>query len=293
VATNKLSDLERLVADPAGGPALDRLVDTEASSLIVGISAGDFDLAAPPSMDMVVPRLERYAAITADLASAAALGCRCSGAAVSPIWAALIERVVGGVARGTGQTLWQDLSLYPGVLVLHAGGVGALAGGRYDNLRAILLDARIKFRHESHPAIGVLHSQAFLDDRSASAGGLRKSFAPTSDRLASDLRPLVSSVVHEDAAFERLFDRLETFMSLVYMDRVNARWAPTGRFVTLDEDDAVDRELADEIKERGSSWAPLAAGFFGGSYERLTEVLGAWRTYVAGVRNEARFYRHR
>jgi hypothetical protein len=289
-----LTEIKRLVADPAAGPRLNDLLNAEAGRLIAALAGDEFDPAVPPSNEGVIDRLDRYTALTADLAGGVGLGARWSGDAVRPLWPSLIERVVAAVDRARGQTIWADLSLYPGVLLLYASGVGALAGGRYDNLRAILLEPRLQYHNEWRRAVELLYPVAVLDDRQAARiAGIPKTFAPMSDKVAADLRPLVADLVPDDGAFGRLFDRFEYLLGLIYVDVTENAWGPTGRFVTDQTGAGIDRLIEPEISEAGASWAPLAAGLFGGSSARLQESLGRWRRHVGEVRTQARFYRTR
>lgn len=92
------------------------------------------------------------------------------------MWRSALERVVGAVDRGPGQTIWADLSIYSGVLLLYAAGIGSLAGERYDDLRAILLDPRFHYHNEWRvkPA-GLL---AFRVRSRPSPTGWRPTFVP-------------------------------------------------------------------------------------------------------------------
>lgn len=289
-----LTEIKHVVADPTAGPTLNDLLYGEAGRLVEALAGDEFDPGSPASDEGVVSRLDRYASLTADLARAAALGARWSGDSVRPIWPSLIERVVAAVDRARGQTIWADLSLYPGVLLLYASGVGALAGGRYDNLRAILLEPRLHYHNEWRRSVELLYPVAVLDDRQAArVAGIPKTFAPMSDRICADLRPLVADLVPDDAAFGRLFDRFEYLLGLVHIDATKTDWGPTGRFVADQYGTGIDEAIEAEIAEAGESWAPLAAGLFGGSHKRLEESMGRWRKHVQAVRNQARFYRMR
>jgi hypothetical protein len=285
--------VKRVVADAAAGPTLDELVNAEAGRLITALNGGEFGLTTEVQDEGIVPRLDRYVALTSDLARAIALGARWSGESTRPILPAIIERVVAGVDRSGGQTTWADLSLYPGVLLVHASGVASLAGGRYDNLRAILLEPRVRYRNEWHAAAEILYGQAVIDSGQAVRAGLPNTFIPLSDRLAADLHPLVADVVPDHAAFDRLFDRFECLLGLVYADVTKIEWAPTGRFVSDQYGTGVDKIIEAEIGEAGAAWPPLAAGLFGGSPKRLDESLDRWRKVVEAVRREARFRRLR
>jgi hypothetical protein len=288
-----LTKIKRIVADPTAGPALNDLLNAETGHLIAALSGDEFDANMAPSNEAVIVRLDRYVALTADLARAVALGVRWSGEMVGPIWPSLIERVVASVDRATGQSLWANISLYPGVVLIYASGIGALVGGRYENLRAVLLEPRLQHRREWRQAVELLHPAAVIEDRQARAAGLPNTFAPMSDRLSTDLRPLVADLIPDDAAFDRLFDRFECLLGLVHVDVTESTWAPTGRFVTDQTAAAADRAVEAEAREAGASWPLLAAGAFGGSSERLESSLVRWRTHVDAVRTQARFFRLR
>jgi hypothetical protein len=204
MAEDFLAGIKRVVADPTAGPTLNDLLNAEAGRLVEALHGDEFDLGAPISNEAVVARLDRYAAVTADLVGAVALGARWSGDSVRPIWPTLIERVVAATDRASGQTLWADLSLDPDVVFLYASGVGALAGGRYDNLRAILLEPRIRYHNETRPAVEILYPGAVLaPQHAARVVGLPDTFAPISDRISADVRPLLTDLAPGDAAFNR------------------------------------------------------------------------------------------
>lgn len=206
-----------------------------------------------------------------------------------PIWPTLIERVVAVTDRASGMTLWADLSLYPGVLRLYGAGIGALAGGRYDNLRAILLEPRLRHHNASRPAVEILYPGAILDPQQAARmAGLPDTFAPI-DRVAADVRPVVTDLVPDDAAFNHLFDRFEYMLGLIYIDMAKTEWGPAGRFAAHQYGTGIDQQIEVEINEAGAAWAPLAAGLFGGSSERLEGSLGRWRKHVEEARRQARF----
>jgi len=197
MAHDFLAEIKRLVADPTAGPTLNDLLNAEAGRFIEALAGGEFDPGAAASSEAIISRLDRYATLIADLAGAMALGARWSGDGVRPIWPSLIDRVVAATDRAIGQTIWADLSLYPGTLLMYASGVGALAGGRYDNLRAVLLQPRLRYHNEWLSAVEVLTPIGILDPRQAArVEGLPQTFAPISDRLAADVRPMVDKPHH-------------------------------------------------------------------------------------------------
>jgi hypothetical protein len=65
-------------------------------------------------------------------------------------------------------------------------------------------------------------------------------------------------------------------------------WGPAGRFAADQYGTGIDQQIEAEIRDAGSTWAPLAAGLFGGSAERLDESLARWRKHVDEARRQAR-----
>jgi hypothetical protein len=290
MADEFVTEIKQVVANPAAGPRLNDLLNAETGRLIAALGADEFRLDVPLSDEGVIDRLDRYAALTSDLARAVALGARWSGDLVRPIWPSLVERVVGAVDRAGGQATWADLSQYPGALLLHAAGVGALAGDRYDNLRVLLLESHVLYRNEQRMAIEALNAQSVMDpNQAARVVGLTNTFAPLSERLATDLRPALVDVVADDAVFDRLFDRFEYLLGLVYLDLTKTAWAPTGRFAADQYGTGIDQVVEAEAKAAGVTWGPLAAGLFGGSADRLEDALGRSRTVIEAARRDARF----
>lgn len=201
--------------------------------------------------------------------------------------------MAAGVDRGSGATIWADLSYYPALLLLYAGGMGSIVGERYDTLKALLLGPRLLHHNRWHPAVEVLLPHTIMDPRQAErVAGLPQTFSPFSDRLATVLRSVLLDLVPDDAAFEQLFDRFEYLLGLIHLDMTRTAdhaWGPVGRFGAAQYGTGIDGWIEEEIKAAQATWGPLAAGLFGGSAERLEESLTAWKTHLEAVRRESRF----
>ena len=129
--------------------------------------------------------------------------------------------------------------------------------GQFDNLRAILVQARVRYRNEWQLAATILYGQAVLDSDRVVPAGLPNTLIPLSDRLAADLCPLLSAVVPDTVAFDRLFDRFECLLGLVYSDVMKVGWAPTGRFVYEQYGTGVDkvsRRKSPRLAPPGRRW---------------------------------------
>jgi len=287
-----LADIKRLVADPAMGPILSDELHAEASRLMETLLGGDFELTATVSDQAVVERLGRYTAAALPLARGFALAGRWSGEAVRPLCVSVLERVMAGVDRSRGQAIWADLSYYPGVLLMYAAGIGALAGNRYDNLRGTFLDPRIQRHVRWASALEILNPHTIMDERQAArVAGLSGTFTAISELLAVDVRGALIDVMPDDSTFDRLFDRFEYFLGLVHLDVTrsgDAGWGPTGRFAARQFGNEIDNAIEAEIAATGDAWPPLRGGFFGGSLERLQSSLAQWRAHLEAVRREWR-----
>jgi hypothetical protein len=132
-----------------------------------------------------------------------------------------------------------------------------------------------------------------MDPRQAGrVEGLPHTFAPLSDRLVADLRPILSDLTPDADQFERLFDRWEYLLGLIHLDVTrngDRGWGPAGRFAAAQFGTGIDSWVEDEIQAGGAGWGALAAGLFAGSEARLQASLIAWRKHVEAVRREARF----
>lgn len=68
MAADFLTEIKRVVADPTAGPTLNDLLNAEAARFVEGLRRDEFDLGAAISNEAIIGRLDRYAALTADLA---------------------------------------------------------------------------------------------------------------------------------------------------------------------------------------------------------------------------------
>ena len=176
--------------------------------------------------------------------------------------------------------------------------------GRWDNLKALLVDNTVPERHfqgkwaaviesiNPYEPFGygeiVIHVLARSiktgDDFATATAQYNKGFgrfhAPAAEWLFGLLRHIFSDQFPDDDAYELAFDYAEAARGIVTEDLGNARDTGEGRHRYCDPVD----DLSDE---RGSAWGPLHAGLFGGSAERATTAIGRHReTFREIARNQ-------
>jgi hypothetical protein len=207
---------------------------------------------------------------------------------------------------------------FPLHVVVYAAAVGALSRKNYGALKAVAVEpvVRNNGRRESvlhhlapydyvtpyKVAASVLASECegkeVTDEQVRTMlerGGLR--FTPISDALHALIRPLVAEQVPDDIDYSDLFDEVEVLLGALAEDShhqaraTEDRWLNRGwfgRFTWRDRHTTtpVHRRLEAELKAAGSSWPPLEAGLFGGSYERATVAFQSFNDQADKVMNQ-------
>ncbi|MES2211078.1 MAG: hypothetical protein V4515_13005 [Chloroflexota bacterium] len=285
-----VASVKAIVADPAKGPALHDLLHAEANRVIEAMRDEQFAAGTAYSKDELARRVAAYEALTEDLSRAAAMVAYWSKATDDRLVAGLVARLANAMERDNGVVPWLEMFLYPALLVMYAGGLGSVIGGRDGLLAALLASPLIHEREEWKPIVLVLHSHNVIDHSIAKElPGLQRRHTPMSDHLAEVLQPWLAPLEPDQPAFEHAFDRFEYLLGLVMFDLRRAAhgsgWAPVGRLSWRGERRrGVDAEIAEEISAAGSAWPLLSAGLFGGERDRLTESAAGWISLVREVR---------
>lgn len=280
------------VADPTKAPLLRDLLQAEAARVIAALRDEQFTAGLPYSKEELARRAAAYEALTEDLGRAAALGTYWEKTTDNRIVPAIVARLANAMERSNGVSVWLDLFLYPAVLVLYAGGLGAVLGHREEQLADLLASVIIRDREEWKPVVLVLSAPAAIDHRVAKdLPGLERRRTPMSDHLCEVLRPWLEELEPDQVAYERAFDRFEYLHGLVMFDitRQAGRggYAPVGRLSWRGEyGNGIELALADEIAAAAASWPPLRGGLFGGDADRLAESVKGWSELIARVRSQ-------
>jgi hypothetical protein len=117
---------------------------------------------------------------------------------------------------------------------------------------------------------------------------------PASEHLFNLMKDELGELAGSIEDFAALFDRFEISCALSYVDgsiafdedpRATERWFPLGRFSRLKSPfvrgiRAVDSWSTQAAAER-DNWPPIAAGMFGGSYNRFSKLQTAFENFLA------------
>ena len=279
---------KRYVAESRHRVRLHDLIHEETEAVWSQVASDEFTTHVQPfTQEVFVRRLRRYEAVTEQLmATQAALAYHDIGDNAY-LFVRCIERLVRPL-RADGLTALLDFQYYPALLVSYAAGLSALAANRYSNLAAVLREPQWQdpYNREQKPALYVVNVPSVFGQLSQWIPRPRqREHTAGSNHIFDLLRPLLKDYLPDDAGYEETFDLFECLLGLTYLDLVRDNWAPVGRFGWRwrrwkPEDSPVTLFVRAGLAE-GADWDFLKAGFFGGSVDRLNEILERHREWLA------------
>lgn len=202
--------------------------------------------------------------------------------------AKILTRMADANAVAGGNSVWLGLRWYPLLLLMYSGGIAALAADNFQAL-AVLLTTSIGSKATGHESAEVIVNavDGILEvDRAGMfkhLPGYERNFVPRSEYLFKALQPELDDLLFLGSSYERLFDRFEVFLAVVYADIVyqgtQYLWGPPGRFGWKGLRGSSDpyADLIREAAERGAAWGPLRVGLFGASPERFEKITSEYR----------------
>jgi hypothetical protein len=185
------------------------------------------------------------------------------------------------------------LRWYPVLLLLYAGGIAAVAAGRYAHLRQLL---GVSIHHPAQlgartTLIGGVHAGLReIDSAFKVLPGLENHFTPRSDYLFALLRQPLDDLFLLGSDYEDYFDQFEVLSVLQYAHEQAAKsggriWGPFGRFAWkfgMGDQSSPLHVVVAEAEASGDAWEPLTAGLFQGSLQRFRDTAAAYSTDVSG-----------
>jgi hypothetical protein len=250
--------------------------------------------AEPPAAESFAERLRQYERASERLACLALLTAHWGTAEQRTGLGKIAGRMMENAEPAGGKVVWIGLRWYPALLVLYAAGISAIASHSYENLAALLL-GRVASNRTGQGDSTVLESTVDgLEDVMRQEAfkwlpGHERQYTPRSEYLFKVVQPWLDDLLFLGRTFEPLFDRFEVFMGLVYADLRRERyptrhiWGPVGRFGWKANRGYGSNPLSELLAEAAGAkegWAPLRAGFFGGSYERFQAVADGYRGLI-------------
>lgn len=291
--------LKRYIAEDRHRIRLHDLVMNETVKLHAELTSDQFPVNGhKPKWDEIKGRVQRYEALTEVLLALFVQGCYWGGETDEYLWQKSVERVAEHDGPRDGMSVYLKMRKYPALLLTYAGGLAALAAGKYGNLAALLLRAagRQPESGREAPVAMFLNAYDVFHDNVAPAllDDDRGAETPASEYLFRTLREPLRELLPGDAQYEKLFDKFEYLWSLIWLDLDNEGLSlggskVTGRYLWRDRaryegQKTVLDELVGDIKGEHGVWPGLSAGLFGDSPQRL------WATikYFQGILPELR-----
>jgi hypothetical protein len=185
----------------------------------------------------------------------------------------LIESIgrIASLPVQDGNSALINLSLYPGLILLHTAGIACVAKKRYDLLTKLLTHNRRKNGVEDSPLLYDLFTGRVVGSE------LQKwidpgRLTPLSERLCSVLRNCFDEIVPDDKTYIEMFDRYEYLFALLYADIRNKNWGPEGCFVWRNMRRIKDK-IENELEKEKHAWPLLKLGYFEGRTQKIKEIM--------------------
>ncbi len=264
------------------------LVMQEVEKVYSELSSDRFSLSIPYSSEALIQRVQHYESLTEILVAMMVAGCYWGERSHEYLWVDTLERIANTNEPKAGVSylpIWKNLSLYPALVLLYAGGIAALASGHYNTFAGLLIQPQVRELERSKPPTLALHASAVIDKEVAEKLlGRGERYTPLSDYLYKILREPLRDFLPQEDRYTRCFDRFEYLLALVcsdlYEKQLRQFWGPIGSFGWRRE---IIDEIASESSQAGKDWLPLKAGLFDGLATRFKVVQAAFHEQLAKV----------
>lgn len=274
---NVIASAKRYVSEDRYRLRLFETVDDEVHRVAAQLREQRCGVTAEWSGEALWGRLATCDQIVADLCRVEAIVCRWGTRASLESATLAVTRLCSEIEAGGGRIGWDASQWYPVLRIVYAGGVAAVAGGRYDALRA-LTHVSVQAAHEGGGLVTAMTAESGDGTKAFKLlPDLERHYVSCSDYLHATLEPLLIDVLFLGSDFERAFDRFELLYAIEWAHVMGLVWAPIGRFgfKEIRSDSSPLARILREAGLAGDAWPPLAAGLCGGSIDRF-KAIAAW-----------------
>ena len=267
------------------------LVMQEVEKLHVNTSVKNFPLGNVQfTPEELFRRVQRYESLTEVLQAMAVVGGYWGDHNLAESFTKALERLTDFLDGSRG--VWNNLRLYPALLIVYSAGLSALAAQNYEMLAAVLIRAQDRsMTGENKPLILSL-SPIHVMERNIGRQlpNRERQYFPLSEYLFQIIATNLKEFLPNNSEFDEVFDRLEFFCALVVADfgqQFSRHWIPLGRFGWKYQNGGIhiSRKIQIELEREGDNWLPLKSGFFGGSSARAVKALDLVITYLDNKAN--------
>jgi hypothetical protein len=291
-----IATLKRYLLDDRQQITLHDMVLREAENAHAQLSENDFPLndGITPTPELAKMRFSKYESITETLRGLFAAGAFWGSDKHEHVWLRCFEMFIDAPVRG-GFAVWQQLRLYPALLLLYSAGISSVARRNYRTIGTLLTQAKFTPSGRTDTtsiAFGINIYTVVTDPNAKYLLGTRSNTA-LSDHLYRILRELFTEYLPRDAEFQYQFDKFEYLIALVCADGAPIErrplWGPISRFATRNPGIGADVEA--EIKKAGEQ-GNLLCSLFRGLMPRFLEVKSAIDALTVTARAEWGFFEY-
>lgn len=244
------------------------------------------------SPGQIKERIAIYEAASERICAAMVAGCFWGDDRHRRIWANVVTQLAALPGEEHGYRTRPDRRLYPALLAMYAGGIAAVASGRYDNLAAVLVQARARTNVAGDftfdPVLFEVNPWRVLHEHEmATLSEISLQYGTLNYYLRDTLLPSFSSLFVREQDYDLWFDRFEYLAMLIharlYKELTGRLWSPRGKLVLRGRrGESARRELVggllDEAQSEGETWGAVRAGLFSGvgEFEQLVQETEPW-----------------
>ena len=273
--------------------ALHDLVTEETEKLYTELSIETFPLGIPYSDEELIRRSQQYENLTEVLKALIITGCYWGEKKHEKIWVKCLDRIANMPTENRMINHWENLRLYPALIVLYSGGIASIASGQYESFYALISKPKVrdKYSNTEEPIVLKVNLSSVMERGIAQQlPGMANHHTPLSDQLYNVLRDSLRDILPDDTHYQKSFDRFEYLLALVHAD-LRAKygydmWWQIGRFSWPRHrltGGGIVKEIETESNEEGKDWSPLKAGLFEGSFDRFKELKDALDQYMGQI----------
>jgi len=275
-----VASLKKYIVDDNSKILLHDLVMNETERVYTEIIGPNFCTPGEPiTSESVLKKITKYEALIEILLGLFASGCYWGDTRHEYLWVKSLDRLVNLPIGENVDLTWVTMRLYPPLALTYAGGMSAIAAGNYSTFAALRTKVIVRSHFGEQPKVLSLYPQAVVDQGTGRLlPGFESSYVPMSYHLLDWLRNPLREILPADDVYEKTFDRFEYLSALVQGDirQKTGRdiWGAPGPFVWKHDSGrgSILREIEDELNNEGGNWAPLKAGLFDGSKDRIREI---------------------
>ena len=262
-------------------------IDTVVRRLLDAVGDDVFTMHGSPNQESFTARVESYEGACSTLMAIAVVAGYWAEGEHFQDWDRAIRQIYD-TRQSSGNNVWLGLRNYPTYLLIHALGLGAVAGGRLDFLGRLFRVTVNRRLGDTERPTALL--SAYLDmsdpDWNRLLPGMERRYTPCSDRLHDVLREPCRQLLIGDEEYSLVFDKLEILMALSIATQTTQSWLryPLGSFFHR----YVNRqraliEIRQSLETDGDRSAFVTCDLFGQDAAGCADVVDEFESFVVGV----------